>query len=85
MFATYENLQGEPMTGLLRIEGGAKILKERRASVPRRLDGSIRETDHFDLIEQEIAPVIELLEDKLINISLRFTTSTTSVEYWDDV
>ena len=49
------------MTGLIHAEGGAKILREWRASVPQRL-GTGPETYRSDLIEWEVAPVIERLE-----------------------
>jgi hypothetical protein len=60
LFATCENFQGDPMTGLLHGEGGLKIFKEWKASAPQRLADS--QAHRSDLIEREIAPVMERFE-----------------------
>ncbi|ERF77004.1 hypothetical protein EPUS_06872 [Endocarpon pusillum Z07020] len=62
LFSTCENFQGDPMAGLLHIEGGAKILREWRAAVPQGLSRTEPQVHRSDLIEQEVAPIIDSVE-----------------------
>ncbi len=61
LFATCENFQGNPMAGLLHVDSGAKIIREWRTSAPERVCETDARTYTFELIELEIAPVMEQL------------------------
>lgn len=65
IFGTCENFQGDSMTGLFHIEGGAKILREWRTALPPPLTGTEPQTRGSNLIEREIAPIFERLESHI--------------------
>lgn len=65
LFSRCENFQGDPMAGLLHIEGGARLLREWRASIPQRFGRLEPQNRNPDLIEQEIAPIIDRIEAQI--------------------
>jgi hypothetical protein len=73
LFAACEKFQGDPMAGLLHIEGGTKLLREWKTSEPQQLNRNDPQARRSDLIERQIAPIFELAEYQIAtsrNISL---------------
>ena len=71
LFAHCENFQGEPMTGLMHIEGGSRILREWRSQRPGTGEHRTRLSE---MIERDIAPIFDQMES--LQNSYRYLRST---------
>jgi len=66
LFSACENFQGDSMAGLLHIQGGVKLLREWSTSASLRPSQTIiPQARPSDLIQREIAPILEHIESQI--------------------